>query len=56
MAGELESKKSELSSTSQACVQYLRREMTQSQREHKERLIKHIREKKEIFKNYIVNN
>jgi hypothetical protein len=49
----LESKKSELSSTSQACVQYLRREMTQAQREHKDRLIKHIAEKKEIFKNYI---
>ena len=53
VASELESKKSELSSTSQACVQYLRREMTQAQREHKDRLLKHIAEKKEIFKNYI---
>lgn len=53
VSAELESKKSELNSTSQACVQYLRREMASSQREHKERLLKHIGEKKEIFKNYI---
>ncbi|CDW84117.1 UNKNOWN [Stylonychia lemnae] len=50
---ELESKKSELSSTHQACIQYLRREMSQAQQIQKERLMKHINEKKEIFKNYV---
>ena len=35
---ELEAKKAELSSTSQACVQYLRREMASGQREHREKL------------------
>lgn len=54
VARELEGKKSELTSTSQACVQYLRREMAQAQREHKDRLLKHIAEKKEIFRNYIL--
>ena len=53
VANELEAKKSELASTSQACVQYLRREMTQAQREHKEKLARHIAEKKEIFRGYI---
>lgn len=56
VAGELETKKGELVSTSQASVHYLRREMAQSQKEHKEKLIKHIAEKKEIFKNYIATN
>ena len=35
---ELEAKKAELNSTSQACVQYLRREMASGQREHREKL------------------
>lgn len=50
---ELESKKSEISSTNQACIQYLRREMSAAQNQQKEKLMKHISEKKEIFKNYV---
>ena len=53
---ELDTKKQEINSTYQASVQYLRRELSNKQSQQKERLIKHIQEKKEIFKNYVVEN
>ena len=53
---ELDTKKQEINSTYQASVQYLRRELSNKQTQQKERLIKHIQEKKEIFKNYVVEN
>eukprot|EP00347_Sterkiella_histriomuscorum_P010335 403376702 len=53
---ELEAKKSELNSTHQACIQYLRREMSASQNQQKDKLMKHICDKKEIFKNYILQS
>lgn len=50
---EMESKKQEVNSTFQACVQYLRREMGHKEEEQKEKVGKHIQEKKSIFRNYL---
>ncbi len=50
---ELETKKSELSSTHQACLQYVRREMSAQEEAHRQQVLKHIDEKKSIFKTYL---
>ncbi len=53
---ELDSKQSELNSTFQASLQYLRRDMTVAKEAQHERLLKHISDKKAIFESYIEEN